>query len=327
MALIFGAIHRQAARPQASLDLIFQARTGAIAKDGVGASAQRKNFANYVDCLAQAVGGAEGTEVKPAVLHDLTRYRDSGPGMFGDFGAEIGLVVLEPDVVARPVLFDQVVLENQRFFFAGSDQSVEVVHARHQEADLKAGVAALAEIGAHPRAQRFGLAHVQHLARPIAQQIHPGVGRHLFQLARQPIARRLTLWARIRLGLAIIDQGLIGAPDLARQGRWRRNFAVISGVQPFRCLVCSTLVHRQDYISSPLSSESGAGRRKGKPSYSSYEAKGERRRMRHSPLSATIASRTGRCWIKAPRLVSKASSTAHRNCTSSALCSAKAASE
>ncbi len=56
MALVFVAVNRQAARPQASLDLILQAGARAIAKDRVGTGAQGKDLADYVDGFAQSVG-------------------------------------------------------------------------------------------------------------------------------------------------------------------------------------------------------------------------------------------------------------------------------
>ena len=68
MALVFVAIDRQAARPQASLDLIFDTRARAILEHRVGAGAQRKNLADDVDSLAQAVGRAERAEVLAAIL-------------------------------------------------------------------------------------------------------------------------------------------------------------------------------------------------------------------------------------------------------------------
>jgi hypothetical protein len=67
-------------------------------------------------------------------------------------------------VEARLVLLDEVVFENQRFFLAGGDQGVEVAHPPHQEADLEALVAAVAEIRAHARPQRLGFPDVEDFA-------------------------------------------------------------------------------------------------------------------------------------------------------------------
>src|ERR1035437_6214559 len=95
MAAVLFAIDRQTARPQASLDLIFEARPRAIGGHRVGAGAQRKDFADDVDRLAQSVGRAERAEVAPAVLDDLAGDRDSRPCVIGDLRAQLRFVVFE----------------------------------------------------------------------------------------------------------------------------------------------------------------------------------------------------------------------------------------
>ncbi len=115
--------------PEAALDLVFDARPRAVAEDRVGAGAQRKDFADDVDGLAQSVGRAERAEVAAAVLDDAAGDGDSRPGVIGDLGAQVRFVVLQADVVARLVLLDQVVFEDQRFFFTARDQRVEIAHA------------------------------------------------------------------------------------------------------------------------------------------------------------------------------------------------------
>src|ERR1039458_9451901 len=92
MAAVLVAIDRQTARPQASLDLIFQARPRAIAEHRVGAGTQRKYFAHDVDRLAQSVGRTERAEVAPAVLDDLARDRDSRPCVIRDLRAQVGFI-------------------------------------------------------------------------------------------------------------------------------------------------------------------------------------------------------------------------------------------
>ena len=88
MAPVFVAIDRQTARAEASLDLILEAWARAVAEHRVGAGAERKDFADDVDRLAQAVSRAERAEVVAAVLNDFARDRDSRPRVVGDLGAE-----------------------------------------------------------------------------------------------------------------------------------------------------------------------------------------------------------------------------------------------
>ena len=61
MTAIFVTVDRQTAGSQASLDLVLDAWTRAILEHCVGTCPQRKNLADYVDSLAQAVGRAERT--------------------------------------------------------------------------------------------------------------------------------------------------------------------------------------------------------------------------------------------------------------------------
>src|SRR6202453_3975319 len=122
------------------------------------ADARRKNLAYNVDRLAQSVRRAKRAEVAATVFHDPAGDRDPRPCVIRDFCAEIRLVVFEPDIVARPVLLDQVIFENQRFFFVTRDQRLEVAHAAHQEAHLKTTVAPIAEIRTDARTQGLGLA-------------------------------------------------------------------------------------------------------------------------------------------------------------------------
>ena len=241
MAAVLVAIDRQAARPEASLDLIFEARPRAIAKDRVGAGAQRKNLADDVDSLAQSVGRSERAEVVTAVLYDLARDGDSRPRMIGDLRAQVRFVVLEPDVVPGLVLLDQVVLENQRFLLARGDDGVEVAHPLHQEAHLVAAVAALAEICAHARAQRLRLADVEHLARAIAQYVDARVGRGSGQLLIDGAGfvfehQRLGIAGLRRRFLRILDQRAVLRPRrlvVFIFGSHRRYYYIIAIIAPF----------------------------------------------------------------------------------------------
>src|SRR5260370_732190 len=174
MAFVLFAIDGQAAWPEASLDLIFEAWPRTIAKDRVGAGAERERFSDYVDRLAESVGGTEGAEVASAVFHDFTGDRDSRPSVMGDLRAQIGFVVLQPDVVLGLVLLNQVVLEDQRLLLAGSDDGVEVADAAHQEAHLEAAVAALAEVGAHAGAEVLPLADVEDFAATTPNPVTTG---------------------------------------------------------------------------------------------------------------------------------------------------------
>src|ERR1700683_1925355 len=119
LAAVIFAIDRQTSRPEASLDLIFEARPRAILEHRIGTGAKRKHFADDVDSLAQPIGGTERPEILATVFDNFPRDHDSRPRMIGDLGAPGGFIVLEANVVARLVLLDEVVFEDQRFLFSG----------------------------------------------------------------------------------------------------------------------------------------------------------------------------------------------------------------
>jgi len=96
----------------------------------------------------------------------------------GHLDAEIALVVLEANVVTRLVLLDQVVFEDQRFLVAGGHQRFDVFDPADQKLNLRALVG-VAEVGAHPRAQVFRLADIDHLAGFVAHQIDARARRHV----------------------------------------------------------------------------------------------------------------------------------------------------
>ena len=67
----------------------------------------------------------------------------------GHFDAEITLVVFQANVIARLVLLDQIVFEDQRFLVGRGNQGFDVFDAAHQELNLRSFVGT-AEISAHP---------------------------------------------------------------------------------------------------------------------------------------------------------------------------------
>src|SRR5207249_2439976 len=111
----------------------------AVLEDGVAAGAEREHLADGVERLPHRRRAGEGPEVTAAVLHDLAGDQDARPRVVhGDLHAHVALVVLQPDVVARPVLLDEVVLEDEGFLVAGGDQGLELGQTLDQEADLAA---------------------------------------------------------------------------------------------------------------------------------------------------------------------------------------------
>src|SRR5207237_3346599 len=96
------------------------------------------------------------------------------------------LVVPEPDVESRPVLLDQLVLEEERVLLARGDHHLDVAEQVLEEGDEDPAVAgALLEVLRHPRAQVDGLADVHHRAGAVLHDVAAGLGRQRVQLPLQ----------------------------------------------------------------------------------------------------------------------------------------------
>ncbi|MBP2681935.1 MAG: hypothetical protein H6Q78_1798, partial [Candidatus Krumholzibacteriota bacterium] len=87
----------------------------------------------------------------------------------------VALVVPEENVVARAVLLDQVVLEDERFLFGARHHEVEVHGALEEKLDLVAPVGPVAEVVRRPGPEVLCLAHVEHLAPRVLEEVDPGL--------------------------------------------------------------------------------------------------------------------------------------------------------
>ncbi|MBV8263427.1 MAG: hypothetical protein JOY87_06365 [Candidatus Eremiobacteraeota bacterium] len=113
------------------MNMVLQARPPVIDADVVIlASAQREDFADEVDDVAQSARIAERAEIAAAVTHELAREDDARERL-AQRHLQIGilLVVLEPDVERRLVLLDEIALEQQRFALVAHDDRADLDRA------------------------------------------------------------------------------------------------------------------------------------------------------------------------------------------------------
>ena len=90
-----------------------------------------------------------------------------------DDDPRVGLGVLEQDVVARLVLLDEIVLQQQRVGLRIDDRELCVGDLRDQQPGLHIQPLRRHEVLRHPLVQVFGLAHINHLPRGIVVTIDP----------------------------------------------------------------------------------------------------------------------------------------------------------
>ena len=155
---------------RAAVDLVEDAGALAVVEDVVGAGAQLEPAVHDAQRLADGAGAGVGAEpARPVVLalpgpaHLQARERVAPVEPEDD---EV-LVVAQPDVEARPVLLDELVLEEHRLLLGAGHHHVEVAEQAVEQRDEVAVVAPPGvEVAADPGAQRRGLADVDHRRRP-----------------------------------------------------------------------------------------------------------------------------------------------------------------
>jgi hypothetical protein len=162
---------------------------------GIRTGAQRKDPLQLAQGVAQRVARGVGTEVDRPIAREAPRLPETGIRLARvDLEAEVVLVVAQPHVVARAVLLDQLVLEEQRLLDARGDDHLDVVDARYQKVHLLPTVSPRAKIGAYARPQALGLADVEDRPARAAEQIDAGLGRErgdALEQARFGIAGRV----------------------------------------------------------------------------------------------------------------------------------------
>ena len=203
---------QSAARRRAAPDRVLEARpalTAVAAEDRIRAGAQREDPLQRAERLAQARARGVRTEVQRAVAREAARLGQARMRLARvEPQRQVVLVVAQPHVEARLVLLDQRVLEQQRFLHVCGRDDLDVGHARDQERNLVAAVAALVEVAADARAQALRLAHVEHARVGVLEDVDAGLDRQrgdaLFERAhRRPRPPRpLGLGARATRGPA-----------------------------------------------------------------------------------------------------------------------------
>ena len=172
-ALILAAL----ARSQTALNVKLQ--TGSVLAGLNGrlvhrqlAGTQREHFFDDVEHRVHHLHRSIGAEVFRAVLDAAARGKNPRKALLFDAHPGVGLAVLEVDVVARLVLLDQRVLEQQRIKLGLGDNRLNVGDLAHQHAE-SGGIVALMEVRTYPLLQIFGLADVQDHPILINVVVHP----------------------------------------------------------------------------------------------------------------------------------------------------------
>ena len=184
------------ARRRTALDLVKQARPGAVVKHRVFAGAQPEYFLQQQDRVLDRPGARVRTEIavlffnRAAVVGNARKGRGLGSAAFGSGlhtgQLEVGIAFIVPkqDVEFRVQRFDQVVFQQQRLGFGAHHRGLHPHDLRHHVADTGAAMVFL-EIAGDPLFQVARLADIQHAARSVKVPVNTGQGRQRGHFAEQ----------------------------------------------------------------------------------------------------------------------------------------------
>ena len=136
----------------------------------------RTDLVDLSEQIQQDMRRAHGwvrTEVFRAVVDLASGKKDARESLFLDTDPRIGLVVLEHDVVARLVLLDHRVLQQQRLRLRVDDAVFEVGDFAHEDARLARLL--LIEIAADAAFEVLGLAHIDERTVFVEIAVHAGL--------------------------------------------------------------------------------------------------------------------------------------------------------
>ena len=184
-------------RGRAALDLVQQARSGAVVEHRVLAGAQTKDFLHEPNGFAHRPHAGVRTKILVRLVHGPTvvdhpwhlwrqfmaraGFAARGPG---DLQVRIAFVVPKQDVVLGLERLDEVVFQQQGLSLGAHHGGLHARDLAHHVANARAPMVTV-KIGRHPLFKLVGLAHVQHLIMRIKIAVYPGERRQGCHLGDQ----------------------------------------------------------------------------------------------------------------------------------------------
>ena len=164
----------------AALDVVQQAgplQRALPLADLDGAGAEGEDAPDEVHRLVHAAGRGVGAEVAAAVGRQLARALDAREVVGqGDLDEGVRLVVLEADVEARLEALDEVGLQEECLAHRVGQGRLDVGDLVDGRLDAQRGRrAAGLPVLAHAVAEALGLAHVEHPAGVVLEEVHAGL--------------------------------------------------------------------------------------------------------------------------------------------------------
>ena len=166
-------------RANTAVDVELQAGFGMVAGQIYLARGDQEMAVDEIDRAMREVGGEVRAEIGGAVFADAAGDEDPRKSFTGELDGRVTLVVPEQNVVTWLVLFDEIVLQRQGFFFVVEQNVVDVARFGNQGAGLDVSQPVVIEIAADPGAQPLGLTYVNDAAIRVFVQVHAWPERQL----------------------------------------------------------------------------------------------------------------------------------------------------
>lgn len=124
--------------------------------------------------MTGVLDGTVWSEIAGTIMHHLPGQEHPGKGLACHTYPRIGLGVLQQYVVARLILLDQVVLEEQRISLAVNDGVLDVCNLGYENPGLEIEAVLGHEILRDTLVQVLGLAYIDNIPRGVIISIDPG---------------------------------------------------------------------------------------------------------------------------------------------------------
>ncbi len=160
-------------RPFATFDLILQARTCAVLEVAVLALPHLKGLLQQAEAFANRAGTRVRPEITALGLFGSPMNTQSRVVTIGQKHIGIGLIVTQQNVVGRPPLLDEGLLQQQRFGFVARDGRFNLGDARHQRSGL-GRVSGFAKIAGKTLLEVLGLADVKQCGFGVEHTVDAG---------------------------------------------------------------------------------------------------------------------------------------------------------
>ena len=185
---VFLLAHLPDTRPGAFAQMIAQAYLvlafgDTLGRDGGLAGPQPVESIDQSQQIVRVHGRAVRPEIPGTVLDEPTGNRHPGELLVPQAYPRIGLPVLEQDIVARLILLDKIVLQQECIRLRAYYSMVYVGYLRDHHTGLAVQPVG-PEILRHPVLQVLGLAHVYHRPRSVQKTVDSGTVRQHFQFVQ-----------------------------------------------------------------------------------------------------------------------------------------------